>query len=408
MTGYIFKLAWRNIWRNKRRAIITISSIAVSLMLVIFMMQLQKKAWLKQIDSSISGYVGYVQITDSAYVDESILDNSVDLDAIDLEGLRKIEGVRGVYPRIQSAALASIGIKSKFAGVLGITPSLDKDEMELPKKLLRGKLIADGDPDIMITQTMSQYYKVDIGDTLVIYGMGYQGFTAAGLYRIKGIINIPAGDLSNMVYMSMKEAQYFFAAPNRVTAVLVNMEENGNLRKLKKNVEEVIKDQALAIRTWEEVLPAMKEGMEIDTISNDAMLSILLVIVCFGIFGTIVMLYNERIFEFGIMLSVGMKRIAILLSTLFEVYLLSFIGILISWVCVTPILYYFIVNPIPLSGSMEETMVSYGLDPVLTVGMYPDVYLRSSAVIFIFTLLMSLYIVWKISQLNPLDAMHKK
>ncbi len=405
--NYIFKLAWRNIWRNKRRAFITMSSISISLVLVIFMMQLQKKQWMQTIDSSISGYVGYIQISDTAFVDESVLDNSIDLEQVDMEALRKIEGVRGVYPRIQSAALASIGIKSKFAGILGITPSLDNDEMKLPQKLLEGELITDTDKNVMITKTMAQYYKVGVGDTLVAYGMGYQGFTAAGLYRIKGIINIPAGDLSNMIYMSMPEAQYFFAAPNRVTSVLVNIEENGNLYEIQREVRANISDQSLIARNWEEVLPAMKEGMEIDSISNQAMLAILLVIVCFGIFGTIVMLYNERIFEFGIMLSIGMKKQAILFSTLAEIYLLSLLGILASWIIVTPILYFIKTNPIQLSGNMKETMISYGMDPVMSVGMYPELYFNSSAIILIFTVIMSLYVVNKVANLNPLDAMRK-
>ncbi len=405
--SYIFKLAWRNIWRNKRRAIITISSISISLVLVIFMMQLQKKQWMQNVDTAISGYVGYIQISDTAFVDEGSIDNSISLDQVNMEALRKIDGVRGVYPRIQSAALASIGIKSKFAGILGITPSLDNEEMKLPQKLLEGALITDTDKDVLITKTMAQYYKVAIGDTLVVYGMGYQGFTAAGLYRIKGIINIPAGDLSNMIYMSMPAAQYFFAAPKRVTGVLVNIEENENLYAIHEKVKREISDQSLIARNWEEVLPAMKEGMEIDSVSNQAMLAILLVIVCFGIFGTIVMLYNERVFEFGIMLSIGMKKQAILISTLIEIYLLALLGILSSWVIVTPILYFFQRNPIQLSGNMKETMISYGMEPVMSVGMYPELYFNSSAIILIFTIIMSLYVVNKVANLNPLDAMKK-
>ena len=381
------------------------SSIAVSLVLVIFLMQMQKWMWLHQIDTGIAGYVGYIQITDTGFVDEASLDNSISLDQVDIEALNQIEGVRGVYPRIQSAALASIGIKSKFAGVMGFHPDLDNEELKLPQKLKEGELLVEGDRDILITENMAQYYKVGLNDTLILYGMGYQGFTAAGLYRIKGIINIPAGELSNMVYMSMEEAAYLFAAYDRVTAVLVNIEENADLYEIHGKVKNVVTDSSLIVRNWEEVLPEIKEGLEVDNLSNQLIYGILLVIVCFGIFGTIVMMYNERIFEFGILISIGMPKWKVLLTTLTEIYWLSILGILVSWIIVTPILLYFNLNPIPLSGDMYETMVSYGMEPIISTGLYLDVYLTASLFILIFTIVISLYVVFKLLKLDPLDAM---
>jgi ABC-type lipoprotein release transport system permease subunit len=368
---------------------------------------MQKWQWMNQIDNTLAGYVGYIQITDTAYVEEKTMDNAFQIDKVDIEKIKSVKGVKGVYPRIQSGVLGSIGIRSKSAGVLGITPSIDSDEMNLPEKLLEGELIEDGDKSILITDQMAKFYQVKSGDSLILFGMGYQGFTAAGIYHIKGIIRIPAGDMSNMVYMSMKEAQYFYAAEGLATALLIDIEEGANLYKVQEGVKAEISDLSLVVRNWEEVLPAMKSGMELDEASNQLIAGVLLVVVCFGIFGTIVMMYSERIFEFGILLSIGMKKGSILLITLLEVYLLMLIGVFAGCLLVTPLLLWMKNSPIPLSGDAAETMIEYGIDPVISVGTYPEIYLSSSMTIIILTILMSGYVIFKIIKLNPLDAMKK-
>src|SRR5210317_262409 len=97
MLKKLINLAWRNIWRNKRRAIITSLSILASLFFVLFMRQMQLWTYDYNIKNSVSNYVGYIQITDSTYVDEKIIDNSLDADAIPTETIKKLEHVSGVY-----------------------------------------------------------------------------------------------------------------------------------------------------------------------------------------------------------------------------------------------------------------------------------------------------------------------
>ena len=232
MIFQFIKLAWRNIWRNKRRAVITMSSIVVSLFFVLFLRQMQLWSYDFNIDSTISGYVGYIQITDTAFVDEKILDNTIDASIVPIEKIRNIKGVKGVYPRLQTGALVSTGSKSKFAGVLGITPSIDNDNLKLEKKLIAGKLITDDDHGIMITEKMAKYYLIDVGDSLILYGQGYQGYTAAGIYPVKAILNFSAGEMSSMLFIPLLEAQSLFASENRCTSYLVNLDNSKDLYRI--------------------------------------------------------------------------------------------------------------------------------------------------------------------------------
>ncbi len=407
MLKKLINLAWRNIWRNKRRAIITSLSIVASLFFVLFMRQMQLWTYDYNIKNSVSNYVGYIQITDSAYVDEKIIDNSLDANAIPAETIEKLEHVSGVFPRMQSGALVSTGIKSKFAGVMGIRPETDNKVLKLQRKLAEGSLLSDNDSDVLITEKMAKYYQVHVGDTLVLIGQGFQGYTAAGLYNIKGIIRFSAGDLSNMVFMSLPESQRFLSAPERFTHYLINIEDSQYLNEVARQVKPLIANEPLTARTWEEVLPGLKQGLELDSNSGLLIVGILYMIVAFGMIGTIIMLYNERQFEFGVMNAIGMHKKTLILVTQIELTILALIGIVVGNLVSIPLLYHLNVNPIELQGNAAKGMIEQGFEPYMGTGLYTQVFINNSLIILVISFFASFYIVSKLWKLNPLNAMRQ-
>lgn len=407
MKGQFIKLAWRNIWRNKRRAFITMGSIVISLFFVLFIRQMQLWTFNYNIETAVSGYVGYLQITDTAFIDEQTLDNSITLDQIPSKEIQDIEGVRGVFPRIMNGALASIGIKSKGTAIMGITPSIDAKEMELEQKLIDGELISDQDESIMITSNMAKFYKVSIGDSIVLFSQGYQGYTAAGVYPIKGILDMPTGAMSNMIFMSLPSAQYFYAAEDRITSLLINIDKPNDLENIKAEIQSKITDQSLVVRTWKEVSPELSQGFDLSSNSGIVIAGILYMIVGFGMFGTMVMLYNERLFEFGVLLSIGMKKISLLFVTIMEMIILTIGGIVLGNIAVFPLLYYLNQNPIELTGDAAESAAYKGVDPIISTGLFSDVFIANSITILIISLVLSFYLIIKILKLKPLEAMRK-
>lgn len=398
-------LAWRNIWRNKKRALITISSIAASLFFVLFLRQMQFWTYDFNIRNSVSGTVGYIQITDSSYTKEKIIDNTILSEQVNIKALNSIEGVTGAYPRFQSGALVSTGLKSRFAGVSGINPETDNKLLKLDRKLRKGSLIEENDKAIMITERMADYYKVSIGDSLVLMGQGYQGYTAAGIYPVKGILHFPVGDLSNMVFMPITEAQYMFVADDRFTHVLIDLDENTSLQDGLNKVQAQIKDPGLVTRTWEDELPGLKQGFEMDANSGLIISGILYMIVGFGIFGTIVMLYNERKYEFGVLTAIGTNRFDLLFITLIELLILTTIGIIVGNIATLPLLYYLNINPIQLGGDAAKAIIEQGFEPYLGTGLFLDVFVMNSLAILSIAAFVSLYMVFKILKINALKSM---
>jgi ABC-type lipoprotein release transport system permease subunit len=359
------------------------------------------------IKNTVSAQIGFLQITDPSYVDEEIIDNSIAIENIPIEALRAIENVTSVQPRFSSGALTSTGIKSKYAGLIGINGQRDSKSLKLDRKLTDGNLLDLGDTAILITDKMAEFYKVSVGDSLVMIGSGYRGYTAAGVYRIKGIVDIPNGALSNMVYMDITKAQELFGAQDRYTQVLINIEEQGDLGQVQSEVRSILQGSDLELRTWKEVIPGLNQGLEIDSFSGQMLAGILYMIVGFGIFGTIVMMYNERRFEFGVMSAIGMAKYRMIQITLLELIMLIGIGVLSGIILSLPVLYHFNSNPILLGGESAAGLIDQGFEPYLGMGLYLDVFTSNAAVIAVIALLTSSYMLFELLKLDPIKAMKK-
>ena len=102
----VIKLAWRNIWRNKRRTLITAAAVAFAVFMASVMRSFQKGAWDKIVDSTVNLYYGFAQVHGNGYWDEQTLDNAIEY-GDNIKALEKdIPDIQGVVPRIESFALA--------------------------------------------------------------------------------------------------------------------------------------------------------------------------------------------------------------------------------------------------------------------------------------------------------------
>jgi len=127
------KMAWRNIWRNKRRTIITIASIFFAMLLSLVMRSFQKGTYSHMVNNVVQSYSGYIQVQDIKYWNEKIIDNSLAYSEDVIEKINAVENVTLAVPRLESFALASSGNNTKGVLVMGIDPEAE-DELTLISK----------------------------------------------------------------------------------------------------------------------------------------------------------------------------------------------------------------------------------------------------------------------------------
>ena len=182
-----FKLAWRNIWRNKRRSFITIGSILFAVFFALIMRSFQEGMYEMMIDSMVSVSTGHLQVHKQGYWDDRSIDNTMELDEEILNEMKSIDHVNRVCPRIESFAWISADQLGRGAILIGLDPEVDV--MDLNDKLVDGAVAGMNDNSVMIGEGMAEYFGVKIGDTLVLLGQGYHAQTAAAIYPVGGILH---------------------------------------------------------------------------------------------------------------------------------------------------------------------------------------------------------------------------
>ena len=128
-------------------------------------------------------------------------------------------------------------------------------------------------------------------------------------------------------------------------------------------------------------------------------------IITFGIFGTVMMMTNERMYEFGVLISVGMRRWKIALVLFIETLLVSTIGIISGVVAVEPLVYYFHYNPIKLTGQAAEAIKEYGMEALMPTSIDPTIVLAQAVIVIVISLCISIYPAVIISRVKPVNAM---
>lgn len=270
-----FKIAWRNIWRNKRRTLITISSIFFASFIAIIMRSFQLGTYNHMIDDIVTKFSGHLQIQNVDYFDDPSIDNSIVYNDEIKNKLNKIDEISFFVPRIQTGVLASSGSNSKVAFLMGVdfvkenklslidkrivrfyidSTLINKISAEMPEEVSnklklyknkaytdRYKLSADLQADgidtlkylnkildgsrlptvdiskigdnILVGTKLAQYLNLSLGDSLIMIGQGFHGASAVGKYKIVGLVKFPTDAFnSRFVYMSLKSAQKFLSA----------------------------------------------------------------------------------------------------------------------------------------------------------------------------------------------------
>ncbi len=402
-----FKLAWRNIWRSKRRSLITIGSIFFAILFSNLMQSLQRGLWEKSLGATMS-LSGYIQVQSPAFWEEQTLDNGIECNAQQVEKISQIDNVKLVSPRIQSGALAAHGILSKFAFIHCINPSSEQDLLELPLKLDEGSLLADDDDGIIIGRGMAQYFEIGVGDTLSMLGQGYHGASANANFPIRGIIKYGSNQMSgSLVIMPLKLAQSHFDAPNIATSLHVSLDDIDKLEKTQLLIDKALSGQDLTTMNWKQMMPELLQAYQADAGGNVIFLMVLYLIIGFGIFGTVLMMTTERMYEFGVMVSIGMKRFKLSIILFLETVFLSAIGVAVGSLLSFPIMFYYHLNPIQITGDAADAMRDLGFDPVVADSISLSILYENALVIAVIIALVNIYPAIVISKLNPIKAMRK-
>lgn len=398
-------LAWRNLWRNKKRTLIAAASVLFAVLLALLMRSMQRGYYDYMIEASVSMYTGYIQVHGIDYWEKRSLEESMIVEQEKIKQIEDVDGVTLVIPRFETFSLLAFKDVTKVAQITGIDPEQEDKLTNLKNKLIEGNYLSDTSKGILLAEGLARLMNVKIGDSVLIYGQGYHGVTAAIQVPVQGIVkfSLPALNKS-FSYITISYAQWIYSAPERITSLSVMIDNPKSVDEIHSNIQQFF-DDSYEVMTWEDLSPELVQSIQIDNAQGIIMLGILYLVIAFGIFGTIMMMTSERKKEFGILISVGMRKEKLYIISLLETIFISFIGVVIGAVLSLPLLIYFVNNPIPLTGEMADAILAWGFEPIIPFALYPGMFFSQVWTVLLIASVSGLYPIFYIRKLNPIVAM---
>ena len=401
----IIIIAWRNLWRNKRRTLITAASVFFGVIFSTVMSSMQEGSYDSNVKNSVRFYTGYLQIQHQDYWEEKTLENHITYDEALFQRIQQNAMVKNITPRLEYFALASRGSATKVAQVTGINPDMEKEVTNITSNIDQGRYLEKGDAGVVIGSLLAENLELGVGDTITLTGQGYRYATAAGLFPVKGIVDFPSQELNKtMVYMALETCQQFYNAPDMLTSVSVMITDNDKLAEVQNQIGSLLPEDYTTMN-WKEMMPALVQQIESDRAGGYIFMAILYMIILFGILGTIMMMIAERRRELGVMMAVGMKRLKLATVIVIETFFIGVLGAVTGILGSIPIVGYYVNNPIPLEGQTAEVMESYGWEPFMFFSSEPRIFYLQAIIVFILTVVVAIYPVTKIFTMKEINAL---
>lgn len=404
-------LAWRNLWRNKTRTLLTAFGIAFAVFLVSFAMAMQGGTYDDMIKAATRFYTGHAQINQRDFVTDGKLEQTV----VNATALR--EQLQNQFPLVALPRVQGFGVVSKdersIGGMLvGVDFTAEAAQLDLFKKISAGELPSAPD-QALVGAAMARNLDAVLGDDIVILGSGKRGGVAAMALSISGILSTGQAQLDrNLLFASIEGVQEAFDLEDEVHELVLVLEDYTQGAVLAQPIDELLQ-QDQSYRTWQELLPEVEQGLELDRVSAELLYYMLLILVSFAVLNTFVMVIFERTREFGMLMALGLRPWQIIGQVQIEAFFLGLGGALMGLVLSTALVAYLSEVGIPLSayGAGEEAakQAMAQLQAGSITHLYPTFSVASVAtaplVLMVGTQLSALFCMLRVRRLNPVAAL---
>jgi putative ABC transport system permease protein len=404
------KMAWRNIWRNTRRTILTISAIAFASLLLVFMLSFQFGSYETMINTSVKIHTGHLQIQAAEYRQKRNVRYVVsDLNKI-AAVLENIPQIASYTYRAQTFSLISSAKRTYGALVTGIDPAGEAGVSRLKSLVRQGAYLSGEDTNqALVGSLLARNLHVKIGDELTILGQGRDGSIAATVVTVKGIFTSGIDDFDrSSLQIPLKTFQDVYAMPGMAHEVVIVAHSLSDVERIKRTIQKDLSslsmNQRLVTLDWDELMPGLRQSIEMDLISGLIFYILLVLVVAFSILNTFLMAIFERTKEFGVLMAIGTTPGRLTKVLLIESMTMAAIGIAAGIFIGSLLTLYFQLYGIDISGS-SELLSQFGI----TGRIYPKLSWISAVsgptAVLIITFLAALYPALRVRKMKPVAAM---
>ena len=326
----VFKLAIRNVLRQRRRSLLTIGAIIAGFAFGSMSIGWRMGSFNFIIDKFTRAYMGHMQLHAEGYLENPGLYKYIeDYDAVTDE-LESYDFVISCAPRLNAAGLASVGEISDAVQVIGIDPAAEQKTTTFDAKIQEGKSFSEKPShEAILGKGLMDALEAKIGDDIVVIVQAADGSIGNDLYKIIGTIDSGNESQNRMaLYLNLSEAQELMAMPNLAHEIVII---TNNIKRIHRYSDILNSDMAgrgMEINTWDKINVSLAEMISAKEEAQSVIQLVIMMIVAIGVLNTVLMSVLERTREFGVLKALGTRPSKVFRLIMTETFIMTVFGII--------------------------------------------------------------------------------
>jgi ABC-type lipoprotein release transport system permease subunit len=405
------KIAWRNLWRRKRRTLITGISIGFGVMLAVTFTGTGDYGYTNMINSSATMGLGHVTIGPQGYNQTPSLDKRLRNTGQLRDRVLAMSGVDDAIVRIMGQAMFASASKTIGGMFMGIDPAQESPQQNLLiRSLLQGKVFSGTDGrGVVVGSKMAKKLNLRIGKKLVYTTTDVNGEIVSEIARVTGIfktgVNEVDGGMVLLPISSVRATLNYDAQDATLVAVIINDQRDADA--MRDRISLAQSDPRIEVLSWQQTQAELAGLITLDRGGNYISQFLIGLLIAAGILNTLLMSVLERTREFGVMMAVGMSPKTLFRLVVVESLWLAIIGIVIGIIITAPWYAYLHYVGLDFSGALGEDYSAAGIlvDPLIRIRLYKESIIAILTGVFSLTLLAGLYPAWRAGRIPPVESL---
>jgi len=405
------KIAWRNLWRRKRRTLITGISIGFGVMLAVTFTGTGDYGYTNMINTSAIMGLGHVTIEPHGYNQTPSLDKRLRKTGQIRERVLAMPGVNDAIVRITGQAMFASASKTIGGMFMGIDPAQESPEQNLLiRSLVQGEVFSGKDSrGVVVGSKIAEKLNLRIGKKLVYTTTDVNGEIVSEIARVTGIfktgVNEVDGGMVLLPINSVRTTLHYDAQDATLLAVIIN--DQRYAERMRDTISLAEGDPQIEVLSWQQTQTEMAGIITMDRSGNYISQFLIGLLIAAGILNTLLMSVLERTREFGVMMAVGMSPRTLFMLVVVESLWLAIIGIIIGIIITAPWYAYLYYVGLDFSGAIGEDYSAGGIlvDPLIRIRLYKESIIAILSGVFSLTLLAGLYPAWRAGRIPPVESL---
>jgi len=359
----MFKMAFRNIFRQKRRSLLTALTMLGGYILAALGIGFVDGTFNSIVDTFTRSRLGHIQVHARGYLDRPSLNKVIG----DYRAIGRIidqePQAEAWAPRVYSAGLASVGERTDAARIIGVDPARETRATHFDKKVTQGRAFSEAAlREIILGQGLAQDLKASLGDEVVLVTQAADGSLANDVYRLVGLVE--TGDLASdrtSMYLHIDDARELLVLDDSVHEVVVIARSLKNVLALNLSLRGRLSSVPVDVLPWQEFAKSFYNAMQADSQGHEVMLLILFVIVAIGVLNTALMSVLERRREYGVLKALGTRPKQVFRLIVLEILILASMSVVLGAGISLGINSYVARHDIPISSFISKPVTFGGM-----------------------------------------------